>query len=281
MAIRDYHAAWDFARLGLGAVAVGNSMRVTGAVTASVGFATGLYTHGYVTYTDGTTTVGSFADAVQTLSGLTVTYSATTMQYTIANAGIFAVNWSGALGLAMADMLGFSSGALGGAVTYTSNLRPKYLIRAVMPGQSDVEEEYRPGGRMSYAESASGAPYSIGPYSLPTYSEWSQPMEKRTGPTDAEWTASKGVAGAPVRILDAPATFTKVAWSWEHFFNHCSSVLPFALLDDTDPAATRFERGWRMRGEKEAFHPVRPTRDWAELETIPFACILRSAATQV
>lgn len=274
-ATRDYHAAWDFGRLGLGPVSGANGAVFSGAVSGSAGADSGVYTHGYRTYTDGSVTVASINDLVTYLvTGLTMTFDFPTMRYTIAAGGVFGVAWSGLLGLAMAEILGFSASApLAGAATYTSTQRPKYLIRAVMPGQSEVEETYRPSGRASYKESASGRPYSILPYSRPTYSEWVQPMEKRLGPTDAEWLASPGVAGAPVRIADAFGVF-KVTWSWEHFFNHCSSVLPFALLDDAgEIAPTDRIRVWRMTGDREAFHPARPSRDWSGVENIPFSCI--------
>lgn len=278
-AIRDYHAAFDFARLGLGAVSGANAAVFSGAVSGNAGFATGVYTHGFRSYDDGTIPVGSLPDSLG-IVGLTVAYDFVTMRYTMSAAGVFGVAWSGLLGLEMAAMLGFATTSLSAASTYTSTRRPKYLIRALHPGQSAVKEAYRPRGRMSYTESASGRmSYSIGPYSRPTYAAWTQPMEQQTGPTDAAWTASKGVAGAPVRRTDVGSA-TLVTWTWEHFFDHCSSVLPFALLLDVDDSAVnQLQRAWKMTGEMESFAPDRPVQDWSALES--FAMSLRLVGTPI
>ena len=274
MPIRDYHAAFDFARLGLGAVSGANAAVFSGGLTGNVGFATGVYTHGYRRYDDGTVAVNSLPDSIG-LAGLTVTYDMATMLYTLSAAGVFGVAWSGLLGLEMARILGFSSSALSGASSYTSTRRPKYLIRALHPGQSSVREAYRPRGRMSYSESSSGRmSYSIGPLSRPTYAAWTQPMENQTGPTDAAWTANKGVAGAPVRRTDVGSA-TLVTWTWEHFYDHVSSVLPFGLLQDANVPDV-MQRAWKMTGEMESFAPDRPVQDWSALES--FAMSLRLVA---
>ena len=87
-AIRDYHAAFDFARLGLGAVSGANAAVFSGTVAGNVGFATGVYTHGYRRYDDGTVGVESLPNALG-IAGLTVTYDFVTMRYTLTAAGVF------------------------------------------------------------------------------------------------------------------------------------------------------------------------------------------------
>lgn len=279
-AIRDYHAAFDFGRLGLGAVSGANAAVFSGTVSGNAGFASGVYTHGYRRYDDGAIGVESFPNAVEPLiAGLNVSYDWTTMRYTLSAAGNFAVAWTGALGAEMAAILGFSAN-LSAASSYTSVRRPKYLIRAFHQGQSLVKAPYTPRGRMSYAESASGRPYSTGPLTRPKYSEWTQPMEEQSGPTDAEWTADKGVAGAPVRISDVGSA-TLVTWSWEDFFAHCSSVLPFALLLDADSGVTPLQYAWRMTNALESFAPDRPIQDWSALESFAFACVLIDTPVEV
>jgi len=278
MSIRDYHAAFDFARLRLGAVSGANAAVFTGAITGNGGYSTGVYTHGPRQYSDGTVSVLSLSDGELGISGLTLAYNFTTMRYTLSAAGVFGVAWSGLLGLEMARILGFSSTTLSAASSYTSTQRPKYLIRALHPGQSSVREAYRPRGRMSYAESSSGRmSYSIGPLSRPTYAAWTQPLENQTGPTDAAWAAVPGVAGAPVRRTDIGSAL-RVRWSWEEFFDHCSSVLPFSLLHDFDDATVDpLQRAWKMTGEMESFAPDRPVQDWSALES--FAMSLRFVGT--
>ena len=274
MPIRDYHAAFDFARLGLGAVSGANAAVFSGGLTGNAGIATGVYTHGYRLYDDGTVPVLSFANLVKTqIATISITYDWVTMRYTISAAGVFGVSWNGLLGLELARILGFADTPLSAASSYTSTRRPKYLIRALHPGQSSVREAYRPRGRMSYSESSSGRmSYSIGPLSRPTYAAWTQPLENQTGPTDAAWTADKGVAGAPVRRSDVGSA-TLVTWTWEDFYDHASSVLPFALLLDSDSVATAMQRAWKMTGEMESFAPDRPVQDWSALES--FAMSLR------
>ena len=278
MSIRDYHAAFDFARLRLGAVSGANAAVFTGAITGNGGYSTGVYTHGPRQYSDGTVSVLSLSDGELGISGLTLAYNFTTMRYTLSAAGVFGVSWNGLLGLEMARILGFSSTTLSAASSYTSTQRPKYLIRALHPGQSSVREAYRPRGRMSYAESSSGRmSYSIGPLSRPTYAAWTQPLENQTGPTDAAWAAVPGVAGAPVRRTDIGSAL-RVRWSWEEFFDHCSSVLPFSLLHDFDDATVDpLQRAWKMTGEMESFAPDRPVQDWSALES--FAMSLRFVGT--
>ena len=85
------------------------------------------------------------------IAGLTVTFSLSTLKYTLSAAGAFSVTWTSTAGTVMRDLLGFESN-LSGFSSYTSTKRPKYLVVARLNGQSQVHETYEPGGRISYAD---------------------------------------------------------------------------------------------------------------------------------
>ena len=254
-----YSCAWDFARLGLGTVGGANAAVFGGTLTGNVGFASGVYMHGNVQATVDGVPIALFISGIEGIvAGLSVTFNASTCRYTLSAAGNFTVTWSGAQGVAMRDLLGFSAN-LSAASTYTSTQRPQYLIIARLAGQSQVHETYEPAGRISYAESDNGQSYSTHPVELPTYRDWVQPFETQAGPTDAEWSASPGVGGTAVRIADVGAA-TKVTWTWEHLYKHLRATLPFALVDRT--AGLNGASVYKIRGDSAHFDPTRVTADY-------------------
>ena len=272
MASDLYSAAFDFARLNGGSVGGANGAIFTNGLTGNIGFNSGMYFHGNNNFPsgtiDGVTLASAFSEAIKALltgAGKTVTFDVLTCQYTISANAAFTITWTGALGTLMRDILGFTGSATSNATSQVSTVRPDYLIISRVAGQSQVHAAYEPTGRINYAEADDGTAYSTRPSTIATYRDWVQPFETATGPTNAEWTASKGVGGAPMRRTDA--TTTAVSWSWEDFTRHVRAELPFALLDrsvsDAGPV-------YKMRGSRAHFDPTRVTADYDGHWSIPF-----------
>jgi hypothetical protein len=265
-----YSAAWDFAALNLGTVSGSNAAVFGGSLTGNVGFTTGSHFHGDLTNTslDGKTFT-SFRLAIEGIvSGLTVSFSASSVRYTLSATSNFTVTWSGAQGAAIAALLGFDSTAnLTGAATYTSTQRPRYLIVSRLAGQSQVHELYEPAGRVAYAESDNGHAFSTHPVEMPLYRDWTQPFETLSGPTDAEYAVSSSVGGTAVRKRDVGAA-TKVVWTWQDFFEHVRATFPFLLIDRATSVSGSGD-AYKMRGEGAHFDPPRITADYDGHWAIP------------
>jgi hypothetical protein len=272
-----YSAAWDFAALNVGSISGTNAAVIAGTISGNLGFASGVYAHGNVVGSADGVTIGSFRTAMQTqIAGLTVTFSLSTLKYTLSAAGAFSVTWTGTAGTVMRDILGFENN-LSLFSSYTSTKRPKYLVVARLNGQSQVHETYEPAGRISYAESDNGQSYSTHPVELPTYRDWVQPFETQAGPTDGEWNASGSVGGAAVRRADVGSA-TKVTWTWEDFTKHIRATLPFLLVDRA--TSTKGEgQLYKLRGESAHFDPTRITADYDGHWSIPLSTRQLTATT--
>jgi len=263
-----YSCAWDFAALNAGVVDASNAAVIAGTISGNLGFETGLYMHGDVQGIADGVSILAFSTAVEGLiTGLTCTFSLSTLKYTLSAAGTFSVTWTGAAGVVMRDLLGFS-GNLSAASSYTSDLRPKYLVVSRLAGQSEVHETYEPGGRISYAESDNGQAYSTHPVELPTYRDWTQPFETLEGPTDAEWSGNSAVGGTAVRTANVGAA-TKITWTWEALIKHLRATYPFALVDRATSTEGEGQL-YKMRGEAAHFDPTRITADYDGHWSIPF-----------
>lgn len=232
-----YSAAFDFARLNLGAVSAGvnGATFAGGTLSGTVGFATGMYVHGNVQLNaapsvDGVA-LGAWCDdfKAQVTGTLVMAFDPNTCRYILSCASTFSITWNGALGLALSDILGFEAD-LAGQTSYISTKRPRYTIISVVAGQSkDSGTREAPGG-VEVASASNGFSFSVTEDEIATERDWSQVYETPTGPTDAAWTASPGVGGAPVRITNIGVA-TKVDWTWEQFYKHVRATLPFVLVD--------------------------------------------------
>lgn len=279
-----YSACWDFARLGL----TGTGAVFTGGSVGTTVFTTGLYCHADPIPTDingdplGTIdgqTLNSFCiDFVgggdnAAITNLSLSYNETTMAYTMASSGgVFAVAFTGDIGTELRKILGFASD-LASAASYTSTLRPKYIIVPRVRGQSAVHAPYEPSGRVNYAESDDGTSYSTYPDTIPMYSEWTQPFETNIGPTDTDWTTyGSTVAGAPMRISDVGG-MNKVSWSWEDFYKHIRSHIPFRLHNSGDTSGYFY----KMLPAAANFDPARVTKDFDGYWSPQFKVILKTA----
>lgn len=272
-----YSPAWDFATLGMGTISGTNAAVIAGTISGDLGFSTGIYVHGNAQGTADGVPINSFIDAMQLLiSGLTVTFSLSTLTYTLSAGGTFSVTWTGAAGFVMRDILGFS-GDLSAASSYTSDLRPKYLVVSRLAGQSQVHETYEPQGRIAYAESDNGQSYSTHPVELPTYRDWMQPFETLEGPTDLEWSGNSAIGGTAVRRANVGSA-TKVTWTWEDMTKHLRATLPFQLVDRATSVDGEGDL-YKIRGEGAHFDPTRITADYDGHWTIPFVCRVLTPTT--
>ena len=273
-----YSCAWDFAALNVGTISGSNAAVFGGGLTGSLGFASGVYVHGNAQGSADGVAINSFIDAMETqISGLTVTFSMSTLKYTLSASGTFSVTWTGVAGTTLRDILGFT-GDLSAASSYTSDLRPQYLVVSRLAGQSEVHETYEPGGRIAYAESDNGQSYSTHPVELPTYRDWVQPFETLEGPTDSEWNSNGAVGGTAVRTANVGSA-TKVTWTWEAMIKHLRATLPFALVDRATSVDGEGDL-YKMRGEAAHFDPTRITADYDGHWSIPFRTRKLAALTQ-
>jgi hypothetical protein len=265
-----YSVGFDFARLNL----AGAGAQFTGGITGTVAFTSGLYLHGNIVASglvDNQTIKPFCNDIAALVANLQLQFSPYSLYYSISSIdnNIFAVNWDGTLGTELRDILGFS-GNLSGNSAYTSDKRPKYLIRSIIPNQSKVHAPYEPTGRVNYSESDNGIGYSTYPDQIPIYSEWTQPFETDPGPLDTDWNISYGCAGAPVHKPEDYTDHTKVWWSWEEFYKYTRAHMPFqhlqgVLLENQD--------GWiyKMRPETAQFDPTRVSVDFDGYWDMKFA----------
>lgn len=272
-----YSCAWDFAAFNLGTISGSNAAVFGGGLTGNLGFSTGVYVHGNAQGSADGVTINAFIAGMQSqIAGLTVTFSLSTLKYTLSAAGTFSVTWTGTAGTTLRDILGFSAN-LSAASSYTSTVRPKYLIVSRLAGQSEVHETYEPGGRIAYAESDNGQAYSTHPVELPTYRDWTQPFETLAGPTDSEWNASGSVGGAAVRTADVGSA-TKVTWTWEAMVKHLRATLPFVLVDRATSVKGEGPL-YKLRGEGAHFDPTRITADYDGHWSIPLRTRQLTATT--
>lgn len=272
-----YSCAWDFAALNVGTISASNAAVIAGTISGNLGFATGVYVHGNAQGSADSVTINAFRTAMQTqISGLTVTFSLSTLKYTLSAAGAFSVTWTGAAGTVMRDILGFEND-LSLFSSYTSTKRPKYLLVSRLAGQSEVHETYEPGGRISYAESDNGQAYSTHPVELPTYRDWTQPFETQAGPTDSEWNSNGAVGGAAVRTADVGSA-TKVTWTWEAMTKHLRATLPFVFVDRATSVKGEGDL-YKLRGEAAHFDPTRITADYDGHWSIPLRTRKLTATT--
>lgn len=170
----------DTARLGSLAVAVNDG---TDSGTATV--AAGTYAHrdlssvmGSGEYTDLATALGTALDAVIS-AGMTVTWSSTTLLYTISHDDSTAtsLDFTSTAGQRLAAALGFtadhSDGAgtgysvtLSGASSYTSNVTPYYALALAKAGPAKYSQPFEVAGQVKRQVSVKANAYSVAPTTL-------------------------------------------------------------------------------------------------------------------
>ncbi len=229
------------------------ALKMTNGIT-DIDLTTGLFCHLDL----GSVIPGAYSDfATAVTSGLlgsgtttTVTYSTTTARYTV-NVGAspitltFGVDESDAAHVRMGQVLGFSTapGSLSPGAQVEGDIAPFFMIDAAMGGASDATDDYE-GGMSEDAEAEDGTSYSVAPTSAPVKSDFTVPFEPR----------------AAVYIRSAVAA---TPWTWQHFYQHCRAVHPFAVTDDFTDVTVH-----KLMAKSDRFKPKRVVRDYRELHDL-------------
>ena len=268
MAIQtDFEAAFSTARIGdLSYTQIDNKGPST--------LGAGRYWHRKVTSVtlDGVTNQGALATAINTSIGatthtVTCTFSATNLTYNFASGdGLnFTINLGGTLALAM----GFVSGALSGANSYTSSKRPLYLIRPLIVGVSSYSDDYVASQGITVRTADDGVSvYSVSPTTLAVNNDLTVPCERDTPLFDGG--TYSGGSGHAVTAHNVTAT---MPWSWQDFWNHVRGEEYFAWVSQTSPPSTPSADVFRMRQEGVYFKPRRRVPDYG-LWDIPLQVLL-------
>jgi hypothetical protein len=188
---------------------------------------------------------GLGAQAGMTAAGFTITFDSSTYQYTISHASTFAVSWAASTACTNAMYaLGFNAD-LSGSNSYTSTVRPYYLIVPAISARSQDSDVYEPDEVSQEAVSDGGMAYVVSKETEELLRDWQQQMESKA--------ATLGRSAA-----------ASVPWTWEHFFKHLRGRYPFYLNDSE-------QRVYTLRAEGASFNMetrVRVSPDYDDLWNI-------------
>ncbi len=171
-----FFATWKHEKVGTATMAITDtsgtySFSITTGRSSHIGLTEVLSENG------NTSNIASkFADVLETALNAasavtyTVTFNESTLAYTIAAGGTFSMN-SGTNAL-MWKILGFNQIAHSGATSYTSDVRPYYLLDVAVGGKSQVSDDYEPGGISFDAEADDGTSYGLSRANSPVYEDF-------------------------------------------------------------------------------------------------------------
>lgn len=179
-----FFATWKHEKVGTATLAFTDSL---GAHTASV--STGRHSHIGLTEVlseNGSTSniATKFADALETAmnaasaAGYTVTFNESTLAYTITKASTTYTIDTGTNAL-MSKILGLTPTAHSAAISFTSDIRPHYLIDVYVGGRSYVSDDYEPGGISFDAEADDGTSYGLSRKHSPVYEDFKIAAESK------------------------------------------------------------------------------------------------------
>ncbi|MEM9067090.1 MAG: hypothetical protein AAGE52_01250 [Myxococcota bacterium] len=180
-----------------------------GSGNTEVSVASGTYCHTDLSGVLGAGRYTSLAAAVEAAlnaafaSSWTVVYDSATSAYTITCSVTFSYTLTNSLGLA----LGFS-GSDAGALSYSSDVRPYYLIVGTIGEASVVSDDREQRGRVRGSVTEDGTPYNVAPVSIAKTLDFRVPLEPHSATHKRKATAS-------------------VPWTWEDFYEHDRGAEPF------------------------------------------------------
>ena len=252
MGMQDYHAGWDFERIGSASVQFTDS---GGSWTMT--FSTGNYSHidlssamGTGEYTDFITAIQAAITAAARGVTYTTSFNTSTLSYSFdTNSGTLAMTFSGTAGTIMRHILGFTGNVAATSSAITSNARPYYVCRAIHDGQTNYSDEYESSEGIYEAEADDGSAYSIARSTVPVYADWEQYLEEKAPPA--------AIATAGTGVFEYVAT-TTVPWTWQHYYEHVRASEPFALYDN----GTGDGLVCRMRKDTATFKPGRSMSEY-------------------
>ena len=130
-------------------------------------------------------------------------------------------------------VLGFATGPSSSALSHTGRAAPWYWIGGEI-GYWAGDGLERGSGRQDPTavdlEASDGTPYGMSRTTRPKYWRADIPLE-------------------PIERVQAHRAPVSIPWTWEHFFEHCSNIEPFVLIDG---AETRF---LKLRAQGVDFDP--------------------------
>lgn len=176
----------------------------------------------------------------QTAQTVTVSFSTTTLAYTITvGGGTFStLVWSGSAGTLMRRILGLSASAAPSAGSLVSDQTPRFIWSAAVNGRAAYQQPAAIEGQTVSRRAGGGQLYSLGPSRPIREARWehrfeaNEDMHRRFGATDA--------------------------WTAEQWIEHASIyAVPCVIADDTESMVFYTGRGW----VREAFARSRPDSD--------------------
>lgn len=197
----------------------------------------------------------AFAAAVKTAldtaggGPYTVTYSASTHLYTISRAAVnFTLDFSGgAANTRLAHALGFTSASHSGAITYTSDVRPYYvMVPTELARSAMLPFVYEPNDIVQEAVSDGGTSYAVAKNTTELWADWTQTMEAKAACFDIYLASS------------AP-------WTWQAFFKHVRGQYPFAVYE-----SALYNAAYKLRADGAYFKAMPVTPDWDALFNLKF-----------
>lgn len=261
-----YEFCWDFAR-ALSGVGAAVKLDDDGPLF-EVTFTAGTYGHTSVsgivsTYTDFATALQTAINAAKGGAGsYTVTYSALT-GYTISySAGNFDLTFSTTTvpqrGTNMRHILGMTDRS--GASSYSSLLRPYFVLFPVVPGRSEVSDDYEPESIVQESIADGGQTYEVAVTNVAKRIDWIDVGDQDIPPTAY---TSFGT-GTPVhKRFDT----TSVPWSYEDAYEHHRTAFDPILVVD---GGTNENIVCKLRADKSSFKPKRMGSADFDLWSVPF-----------
>lgn len=203
-----------------------------------------------ITDPTGLTVYSVFATAVQSAitsqigAGYTVSFSTVTNLYTISKAGNFTMS----LGANLAAAMGFTTASHTGTDSYSSDVRPYYMMVPQITARSSFSQNYEPDDLGEEAVTDGGIAYVASRTTSELRCDWVQAME-----TKAATFSRNGTAAIP--------------WTWQHFFAHTRGTHPFLVQGDD----TVYSKGlvYRLRKDGVFFKPEAVATDYDGLWMIP------------
>jgi hypothetical protein len=231
----DLYQGWDHRWLGTATIDFTDD---SGPHTASI--TTGRYAHLDFTAVDPkdrrgvtiNTGFDDFATALQTAMDaataqtVTVSWSATNGQYTIACTGaVFTLTFTGAPGATMRRIIGMHADRTG-ATSYVSSMRPWYFVRAAIDGRTAYDQATVKDDQIRASMSADGTLYTLAPTRLITAARWEHHFEAK--------------ARVHSRFADADTLNGGVSWTYEDFLNFAARYsVPCAIRDSVETLVFR------------------------------------------
>lgn len=177
--------------------------------------------------------------------------------YTIAADGTFALDFTaGDAHVAMGRLLGFA-GPLSGASSYTSTVRPDFVI---IPAQQARKrpDEFAPDDIVTESVTDGGTTAQVSRYTSETWVDWEQPGENPSELPEVPFDPGTPVYRRQEWAL-LPFSYQR---AWTH---HKAGFHPFLVVDGAG------ETVHRLRAEGAAFRPLRMSSQDFDLWSVPFS----------